>query len=91
MKVDKYGRKIDEVVKLAETHPRALVINEGMFDTLIGQLVHSSEVISSLWQKFIELMVIIRDCRGSVYTLCPPAARRERTGDQLLTLGQSNF
>ena len=75
-KVDKYGRKIDEVVKLAETHPRALVINEGMFDTLIGQLVHSSEVIPSLWQKFIELMVIIRNCRGPVYTRCPPAARR---------------
>lgn len=76
VKVDKYSCKIDEVISQAEAHPRALVRNEGLFDTMIGQLVHSSEVIPDLWQSFIELMTIIRDCRGPVYTRCPPAARR---------------
>ena len=75
-KSQRYIDKVDEVTASAIAHPRELVRNEGLFDTLIGQMVHSSEVIPDLWQYFIELMAVLRDCRGPEYTRCPQAARR---------------
>eukprot|EP01043_Picozoa_sp_COSAG02_P082770 COSAG02_NODE_20924_length_809_cov_2.121127_1_plen_133_part_00 len=57
---------MDEVCSAAEKHRSALVPS-GLVDTMLGQLVHTTEACPELWLHFLELIASL-NWRGKCFT-----------------------